>query len=105
MVNLPKFIKVNSGQIINVDCIKKIEFISDDVYLGLFPEAKYLDFISFNYGRIYLKNGEEINLNYDLYLPEEGQKKKLWREENMNKIRKFWRNIEKVLSPEKIKEV
>lgn len=90
---MAKFVEVHN-HIINIESISKLEFISDDIYLGDFPvdsEGKIVvDWISFKFGKITLFSKEEIDLTIDLYQLEEGQSEEDWYEKNRAIINMSW---------------
>lgn len=88
---MSKFIKLNE-HVVNVDQVAKAEFISNDIYMGLFPD-KFVDYIPFIFGIITLKSGEEISLDMDLYRPEPGQSKEEWRKLHTSYINRMWRRL------------
>lgn len=67
---MAKFIEVHNT-ILSIDSISRVDFISDDIYLGLFPkdeeENMLIDFIPFTFGQVELFTGEKIDLDIDLY--------------------------------------
>ncbi|WP_042683147.1 hypothetical protein [Anaerosalibacter massiliensis] len=91
-----KFIEVHNT-IIDVDSISKIEFISDDIYLGLFPRDKegniLIDFIPFTFAQIELFTGEKVDLDVDLYHPEEGEEEGDWIKRNRMYINVSWTKL------------
>ena len=68
---MSKFIEVHDT-IINVEDIRKIEFLGDDIYLGLFPKGQNGEYI---YAFIPF-DGNVISLFVHLYIPEEDWIKK-----------------------------
>ncbi|SFL09567.1 hypothetical protein [Halanaerobium salsuginis] len=88
---MPKFIKLNE-QIVNVDQVAKAEFISDDIYEGLFPD-EMVDWVPFEFGKITLKSGEEISLILDLYKPEKGQTNEEWESLYRSFINRMWQKL------------
>ena len=97
---MTKFIKVHN-HIINIKSISKVEFVSDDIYLGDFPldeEGKILiDFIPFIFGKIELLSGEKLNMTIDLYWLEEGQTEDDWYERNRRIIKVSWDQLVRTL--------
>lgn len=70
---MSKFIEVHDT-IINVDDIRKVEFLGDDIHLGLFPKDKngqiVCDCIPFDFAKIHTFDGNVLLLSIDLYTPE-----------------------------------
>ena len=100
---MQKFIEVDE-LIINVETIDRIEFISDDIYRGLFPykgENEFdVDYIPFTYAKIILCDGKEIELSLDLFWPKDYETEEQWIARNrayinmsMDRIRKALKNI------------
>lgn len=104
---MKKFIEVHDT-ILNVEDIRKIEFLGDDVYLGLFPKGKGKQFISdyviFNFAQIYTFDGSMIVLSIDLYLPEEGETEEEWIDKNRSYIAMAMNRLHDILKPECITE-
>lgn len=88
---MPKFIKLQE-QVVNVDQVAKAEFISDDIYKGLFPD-EFVDFVPFVFGKLTLKSGEIVDLTMDLYRPEAGQNKEEWRKLYTSYINRMWQRL------------
>lgn len=90
---MTKFIGVHNHTI-NTKSISKIEFISDDIYIGDFPRDEdgkiAIDFMAFTFGSIVLFSGEEIELTIDLYQLEEGQSEEDWYKKNRSIINTSW---------------
>src|SRR5699024_8964226 len=82
---MANFIEVGN-QLINVEEIGRVEFLGDDLYLGLFPKDEngeiQIDFIPFTFGKIYLKDGQVIEVEMDLYPPEEADSEVWWIQKN-----------------------
>jgi|AntDeeMinimDraft_5_1070356.scaffolds.fasta_scaffold14536_2 hypothetical protein len=92
---MPKFIKLNE-QIVNVDQVAKAEFISDDIYEGLFPE-EMVDWVPFEFGKLTLESGEEISLVLDLYRPEKEHTKEEWKNLYRSYINRMWQKLMEAL--------
>ena len=99
---MAKFIEVHD-MIINIESISKVNFISDDIYLGLFPKDKEgsipIDFIPFTFGQIELFTGEKIDLDIDLYPPEDaiGETEEQWLKRNRAYINVSWTKLVEAL--------
>lgn len=100
---MQKFIKVDE-LIINVETIDRVEFISDDIYKGLFPitekSTPNIDYVPFTYAKIILYDGKEVELSLDLFWPEDYETEEQWVARNrayinmsMDRIRKALENI------------
>ena len=95
---MTKFIEVHN-QIISVKNINRVEFTNDDIYLDLFPtnnEGEYeIDFIQFTFAKIYLFDKTTIDVQLDLYLPEEMYKETTdqWVTRNRSYINYSWRKL------------
>lgn len=68
---MQRYLKIGEDYI-KVDTIDKVEFISDDIYKGLFPNDG-VDYVSFNYANLVLDTGEKVELTIELYWPEVGE--------------------------------
>ena len=90
---MTKFIEVDNT-IINIDNISEVNFISDDIYLGLFPKNDkgeiLIDFITFKFAEIKLFTGEKIEITLDLYPPEESEAEGSWLNKNRAYINMSW---------------
>lgn len=88
---MSKFIEIH-GTLVNVEEIRKVDFVSDDIYLGLFPKAENgeicVDYITFVFAEIHLFAGEKICLEIDLYPPEDGMDEDVWIALNRSYINK-----------------
>lgn len=86
---MARFIDVH-GDFINIEDIRKVEHMPDDIYLGLFPqnaEQKIIvDYIPFTFAKIHTFLGEEIDLDIDLYPPEEDEDVEGWINRNRSYI-------------------
>lgn len=93
---MAKFIEVHNT-ILSIDSISRVDFISDDIYLGLFPKDKegnmLIDFIPFTFGQVELFTGEKIDLDVDLYPPEDGETVEYWIKRNRVYINVSWTKL------------
>ena len=100
-----KFIEVNNT-LINVKDIRKVEFLGDDVYLGLLPKTEkgiYLvDCIPFEYAKITTFSNEELILSIDLYVLESEENEDSWCKKNRAYISMSMQELYKVIKPIKI---
>lgn len=98
---MSKFIEVHNT-LINIESISRVDFISDDIYLGLFPKGEkgeiLVDYIPFTYATIELVTGKQVDLEIDLFLPEEGEEEEKWIERNRTYINRSWNTLYKALS-------
>lgn len=99
---MSKFIEVHET-IINVDDIRKVEFLGDDIYLGLFPKGQHgeyiCDFIPFDFARIHTFDGNVIPLFIHLYIPEEEESEDDWIKRNRAYIRMTMTQLSDILKP------
>ncbi|HHX62493.1 MAG TPA: hypothetical protein GX707_17545 [Epulopiscium sp.] len=90
---MAKFIEIDN-HIINIESISKVEFISDDIFLGDFKVGEngqpLFDWYSFTFAKVVLFSGEEIELTVDLYYLEDGQSEDSWYKENRSTINVTW---------------
>lgn len=96
---MAKFIEIHNS-LINVESIRKVDFVSDDIYMGLFPIEDgevMIDYISFTFATIELNTAEKIDLEIDLYPPEEGEKEEDWIRRNRAYISMSWNSLLKSL--------
>lgn len=96
---MAKFIKTGD-MIINVEDIRRIEFISDDIYTGLFPQEDgelLVDYIPFTYAKMYLFDGQSVDLSIILYTPEDDEDTDTWRRINMAHIAENMANISETI--------
>lgn len=103
---MAKFIEVHNT-IISNESISKVEFFTDDIYLGLFPKDKegniLLDYLPFAFGEIELFTGEKINLEIDLYPPEDKETEEYWIKKNRMYINVSWTKLTDAL--EKVEKI
>ena len=90
---MPKFIRVDET-IINIEAIKEVKFISDDIYIDLFPRNSKgeidIDYVPFTFAEIKLFDGKVIEMNMVLYQPEEHEAKDEWIKRNRSYINRGW---------------
>lgn len=102
---MSKFIEVHDT-IINVDDIRKVEFLGDDIHLGLFPKDKegqiICDFIPFDFARIHTFEGNVIPLFIHLYIPEDEETEEEWANRNRVFINMTMEQLNNILKPIKI---
>lgn len=93
---MSKFLEIH-GSLINVESVSKVDFISDDIYLKLFPviedEKIPLDYITFTFARLELFSGQKIDLELDLYQPEDGETEENWAKRNRAYINLSWNKL------------
>ena len=97
-----KFIEVHDT-IINVDDIRKVEFLGDDIYLGLFPMSKdgqvLCDFIPFDFAKIHTFDGKTISVSIDLYPLEDEETENDWICKNRSYIDMTMQQLTEILNP------
>lgn len=97
---MAKFIEAHNT-IINIEEIARVDFISDDIYLGYFPKDEdgniLVDFMDFVFAKIHLFSGDIIELSIDLYPPEEYENDEDWYKRNRNYINLQWTSLTKAL--------
>lgn len=97
---MAKFIEVHD-KIINIKNISKVNFISDDIYLGLFPRNKEgeidIDYIPFTFAQIELFTGEKLDLEFDLFQPGEDENEAGWAQRNRAYINMSWAALKEAL--------
>lgn len=102
---MSKFIEVHDT-IINTDDVRRIEFLGDDVYLGIFPKGSkgdiIVDCISFDFAKIVTFDGNTYLLSIDLYPTEVGQTEDEWININRAYISETMIQINELLSPIKL---
>lgn len=102
---MSKFIEINDT-IINIDDVRRIEFLGDDIYLGLFPkgeDGKLIgDYVSFDFAKIYTFDGNVVLISIDLYPPEDGEIEDEWINRNRAYIGQFMEEIYSILKPFKV---
>lgn len=102
---MSKFIEIHDT-IINVDDIRKVEFLGDDIYLGLLPKGKdgqvICDYIPFDFARIYTFDRNMTLLTLDLYPPCDYESEDDWIKENRAYISMTMTQLSDILKPIKI---
>ena len=102
---MSKFIEINDI-VLNVEDIRKVEFLGDDIYLGLFPKDQngecLVDYIPFDFARIYTFSKEQILLSLHLYFQEEGESEDEWINRNRAYIGMTMTELYEVLKAIKI---
>ena len=102
---MSKFIEIHDT-VINIDDIRRVEFLGDDIYLGLFPKDNngevIGEFINFNFAKIYTFGNKAFLLSVDLYLPEEDESEEDWIKRNRSYIGITMTDLYEVLKPIKI---
>lgn len=97
---MAKFIEIHD-RIINIESISKAEFLSDDIYLGMFPYSKdgeiLMDMIPFTFATVELLSGETIDMQLDLCPPIEGETEDNWLKRNRAYINVTWNDLKEVL--------
>ena len=102
-----KFLEVH-GTLINTKDIRRVEFISDDIYLGLLPKVNgevVVDCIDFVYAKIHTFDNREIDLAIDLYALEEGETEEEWINRNRAYINTSMTMIYDLLNPIKVTDL
>lgn len=93
---MAKYIKIHNT-IVNVESISKVEFISDDIHMGLFPKNEQgkilIDYDCFEFAKIELFSGEVIRVQVDLYPPEQGETEESWAKRNRVYINLSWTKL------------
>ena len=106
---MSKFIEVHDT-IINIADIRKVEFLGDDIHLGLFPRDEdgeiLSDYIIFNFAKIHTFDGSVILLSIDLYPPEDDSDEKIdiWFDLNRSYISMTMTQLDDILKPIKLTE-
>ena len=99
---MSKFIEVHET-IINVDDIRKVEFLGDDIYLGLFPRGQHgeyvCDHIIFNFAEIHTFDGNVTLVSVDLYPPEQEESEDDWIKRNRAYISMTMTQLSDILKP------
>lgn len=99
---MSKFIEVHDT-IINIDDIRKVEFLGDDIYLGLFPKGQngeyVCDFVVFDFAKIHTFDGNVTLLSIDLYQPEQEEKTEDWINRNRAYIENAMTQLSDILNP------
>lgn len=104
---MSKFIEVHDT-IINVDDIRKVEFLGDDIYLGLFPKGQngeyVCNYIPFDFAKIHTFDENVILLSIDLYIPQDEESEDDWINRNRAYISMAMEQLYDILKPIKITE-
>ena len=102
-----KFLEVH-GTLINTKDIRRVEFISDDIYLGLLPRVNseiVVDYVDFTYAKIHTFDNREIDLEIDLYALDEGETEEEWINRNRAYINMSMTKIYELLNPIKVTDL
>ena len=102
-----KFLEVH-GTLINTKDIRRVEFISDDIYLGLLPRVNgeiVVDYVDFTYAKIHTFDNREIDLEIDLYALDEGETEEEWINRNRAYINTSMTMIYDLLNPIKVTDL
>lgn len=102
---MSKFVEIHNNMI-NIETIRRVEFLSDDIHTGLFPKSDngefLVDCIPFEFARVYTSDGE-FPLGLDLYVPEEEKEnEEEWFKKNRAYISMMMTELTEVLKPVKI---
>lgn len=103
---MERFLEVHDT-VININDIRRVEFISDDIYLGLLPRVNgeiVVDYVDFTYAKIHTFDNREIDLEIDLYAPDEGETEEEWINRNRAYINMSMTKIYELLNPVKVTE-
>ncbi len=101
---MEKFLEVHDT-LINTKDIRRVEFISDDIYLGLLPMANGQvigDCIDFTYAKIQTFDNRVIDITLDLYAPEDEETEEMWSRRNVAYIAESMTRIYEILEPTKV---
>lgn len=104
---MERFLEVHDT-VINTKDIRRVEFISDDIYLGLLPRVNgeiVVDYVDFTYAKIHTFDNREIDLEIDLYALDEGETEEEWINRNRAYINMSMTKIYELLNPVKVKEM
>ena len=104
---MSKFIKVHDT-ILNIDDIRRVEFLSDDIYLGIFPRGEdgqfICDYVPFDFAKIYTFDGNVIVVSIDLYIPSDEETEAEWVNRNRAYINMTMEQLNEILNPTKLTE-
>ena len=103
---MERFLEVHDT-VINTKDIRRVEFISDDIYLGLLPRVNgeiVVDYVDFTYAKIHTFDNREIDLEIDLYALDEGETEEEWINRNRAYINMSMTKIYELLNPVKVTE-
>ena len=102
---MSKFIEIHDT-VINIDDVRRVEFLNDDVYLGLFPRGENGEFIGdyvpFDFAKIYTFDGNVILVSIDLYIPEDEETEDEWINRNRAYIKMTMEQLNEILNPTKL---
>ena len=102
---MSKFIEIHDT-VINIDDVRRIEFLGDDIYLGVFPRGKngefICDYVTFGFAKIYTFDGNVTVVSIDLYIPEDGENEDEWINRNRAYIGQSMEEIYSILKPFKV---
>lgn len=104
---MERFLEVHDT-VINTKDIRRVEFISDDIYLGLLPRVNgeiVVDYVDFTYAKIHTFDNREIDLEIDLYALDEGETEEEWINRNRAYINMSMTKIYELLNPVKVTEM
>ena len=104
---MERFLEVHDT-VINTKDIRRVEFISDDIYLGLLPRVNgevAVDYVDFTYAKIHTFDNREIDLEIDLYALDEGETEEEWINRNRAYINMSMTKIYELLNPVKVTEM
>lgn len=104
---MERFLEVHDT-VINTKDIRRVEFISDDIYLGLLPRVNgeiVVDYVDFTYAKIHTFDNREIDLEIDLYALDEGETEEEWINRNRAYINMSMTKIYELLNPVKVTEI
>ena len=102
-----KFLEVH-GTLINTKDIRRVEFISDDICLGLLPRVNgeiVVDYVDFTYAKIHTFDNREIDLAIDLYALDECETEEEWINRNRAYINTSMTMIYDLLNPIKVTDL
>lgn len=101
-----KYIEVNDSVVLNTKDIRRVEFIDNDLYLGLLPKddkGVYLvDYIWLTYAKITTFDNQEFILTIDLFPNEPGETEEEWHKRNIAYIDESMEEIYNILKPVKV---
>ena len=104
---MSKFIKIHET-VINIDDVRRVEFLNDDIYLGLLPKGENGEFIGdyvpFDFAKIYTFDGNVISVSIDLYIPESEETEDEWIKRNRAYINMTMEQLNEILNPAKLTE-
>ena len=102
---MSKFIEIH-GTVINTEDVRRVEFLSDDIYLGVFPRGKngefICDYVTFGFAKIYTFDGNVTVVSIDLYIPEDEETEDEWTNRNRAYINMTMEQLREILKPIKL---